>query len=238
MADKVYPMVYAFIWDFDGIIVFTPHEEAWRIAAETYGAKGFTSDFYQKYVSGKPRLEGGRAILELLGVYKALGVNTEKEKEKLLIEFTNYKNKVFRELIERGVYKVNWDTIEFIKGSKKHGIVQVLASASRNARPIADMVNVYGRRLIELFDVDVSGKGSSKKEVFAKAIEYVIKRYGFLECGIVFEDAPSGIVVAKELGLKAIGYRDPGLKEHGADLIVYSFKDLDPLKILSSLRCL
>lgn len=231
-------MVYAFIWDFDGIIVFTPHEEAWRIAAETYGAKGFTTEFYQKHVSGKPRLEGGKAILELLGVYKVLGINNEKDKERILIEFTNYKNKIFKELIKKGKYQVNLDAIEFIKRSKRYGIIQVLASASRNARFIADTIKINNERLSKMFDIDLSGKGLSKKEIFKKAIEHVIEQYGVLDCGIVFEDAPSGIVVAKDLGLKAIGYENPVLKEYGADLIISSFKDLDPLEILSDLGCL
>ncbi|WFO74655.1 HAD family phosphatase [Desulfurococcaceae archaeon MEX13E-LK6-19] len=232
-------MIYVFIWDFDGVIVFTPHEEAWRIAAETYGAKGFTHDFYLKHVAGRPRFEGGHAILELLGVYKAKGLVDSESKKKLLREFTNFKNKVFRELIERGVYEVNWSVIDFIIRAKREGIIQVLASASKNASPIAYKVIIKGYGVLaNLFDIDVSGTGRSKEEVFKNAVEYVKENYGTIDCAIVFDDAPSGVKAGKKLGLKVVGYGGNELLEAGADLVVKEFKDLNPLVLIKELGCI
>jgi len=58
----------AFVWDFDVVIAQTPHKEAWGLACEKWGVKGFTDEFYALYVSGKPRLESSRNILEKLAL--------------------------------------------------------------------------------------------------------------------------------------------------------------------------
>lgn len=232
------PMVYTFIWDFDGVIVFTPHEEAWRIATKTYGDVDLTHEFYVNYVAGKPRLEGGRIILEKLGIYRYRKAFDKKSREKLLLEFTNYKNKVYRELIEKGVYKVNWDAVNFVLKAKKHGIIQVLASASKNAAPLAYRIVLdQGIVLAKIFDIDASGKGATKEDVFREAVNAVIERYGFIKCCIVFDDSPSGIAAAKKVKLKAVGYRDERLLEKGADLVVYKFTPIDPLYLIKLLRC-
>ncbi|OYT59141.1 MAG: hypothetical protein B6U75_04425 [Desulfurococcales archaeon ex4484_217_1] len=226
-----------FIWDFDGIIVFTPHELAWKIASEAYGIRGFTSEFYRKYVSGRPRIEGGKIILEKLGYFNEKKLS-DREREEEIKKFTNFKNRVFRELVEKGFFKVNWAAISFIIKAKEHGIFQVLASASRNVHIIADRVVVKGYgKLTELFDVDVSGSGRTKDEVFKRAVDVVRRKRMKIQCIVVFEDSPSGIIAAKKLGLKTVGYRDQALRKYGADYVIYDFSKTTPLHILKELGC-
>ncbi len=226
-----------FIWDFDGIIVFTPHELAWKIASEAYGIKGFTSEFYRKYVSGRPRIEGGKNILEKLGYFNGKKLS-DKEKEEEIEKFTDFKNKVFRELVEKGVFEVNWAAISFIIKAKEHGIFQILASASRNVHIIADRVVVKGYgKLAELFDADVSGSGSTKDEVFEKAVDVARRKCVKTQCIVVFEDSPSGIIAAKKLGLKTVGYRDQTLRKYGADYVIHDFSKTTPLHVLKELGC-
>ena len=226
-----------FIWDFDGIIVFTPHELAWKIASEAYGIKGFTSEFYREYVSGRPRIEGGKNILEKLGYFNGKKLS-DKEKEEETKKFTDFKNKVFRELVEKGFFEVNWAAISFIIKAKEHGIFQILASASRNVRIIADRVVVKGYgKLAELFDADVSGSGSTKDEVFEKAVDVARRKCVKIQCIVVFEDSPSGIIAAKKLGLKTVGYRDQTLRKYGADYVIHDFSKTTPLHVLKELGC-
>jgi len=226
-----------FIWDFDGIIVFTPHELAWKIASEAYGIRGFTSEFYRKYVSGRPRIEGGKIILEKLGYFNEKKLS-DKDREEEIKKFTNFKNRVFRELVEKGFFKVNWAAIGFIIKAKEHGIFQVLASASRNVHIIADRIVVKGYgKLTELFDVDVSGSGRTKDEVFKRAVDVVRRKRIKIRCIVVFEDSPSGIIAAKKLGLKTVGYRDQALRKYGADYVIYDFSKTTPLHILKELGC-
>lgn len=231
-------MSYVFIWDFDGVIVFTPHENAWKTASEIYGIKGFNHDFYVKYVSGRPRLEGGEMILELLGFYEKHGINDEKAKKRILLEFIELKNNIFRKLINQNIYKINWDVINFITRARNEGIVQVLASASRNALSIAYKILLPNNfPLINLFDINSSGSGSTKEEVFRNGLNMVLNKYVDIKCGIVFDDAPSGILAGKKLGLKTVGYSNSSLKEIGADIIINEFSNLDPLDLIRILGC-
>jgi beta-phosphoglucomutase-like phosphatase (HAD superfamily) len=60
------------ISDVDGVLVTSPHEQAWREALAGYADPArFTTEFYQTHVAGKPLLDGGRATLEGLGVAEA-----------------------------------------------------------------------------------------------------------------------------------------------------------------------
>ncbi len=222
----------AFIWDFDGVVVFTPHYEAWSIACQDYGIKGFTREFYDKYVSGRPRVEGGLMIFKLL----APGML----KDKVLDDFLEYKNKVFHRLVREGKYKVNYDVVSFIQKARSKGILQVLASASRNAMWIAENTFIDNARLIDLFDLNVSAIGLSKEKIFAKALEKIREALGRIDnnCIVVFEDAIAGIIAAKNLGLKTVGYNLANYtSNNNPDLVVKSLKDMDPLTLLSLLGC-
>src|ERR1700761_6166730 len=58
----------AVIFDVDGVLLQSPHEEAWREALKGFGdPKRFTTAVYQDEVAGKPRLDGARAALKAVG---------------------------------------------------------------------------------------------------------------------------------------------------------------------------
>lgn len=78
-----------FMWDIDGVVVDSLHEDAWRITAmkEPWNVSGLSSDFYFAYVASRPRYEGGQNILQLTGVYERLGATTAEEKRALLEKF-------------------------------------------------------------------------------------------------------------------------------------------------------
>ena len=62
----------AAIFDVDGVLLASPHEQAWREALRGLAEPArFTTALYQAYVAGKPRLDGARAALEVLGVPNA-----------------------------------------------------------------------------------------------------------------------------------------------------------------------
>ncbi len=222
----------AFVWDFDGVVIFTPHEEAWRLACEQWGLEGFSHEFYKRYVSGRPRLEGARNILERLAPYMLA-----ERGEGVIEEFAEYKTRVYLKLLEEGKYRVNWEVVSFISDARASGILQVLASASRNVSVLSEQVKVGSLRLAELFDADVSGKGSSKLEVFQRAVQEVSSRLGSVECIVFFDDAPSGVKATKEVGGRAVGCFDEELASYGADIVVREFSQWSPAKLLEALGC-
>jgi hypothetical protein len=70
------------IFDVDGVLVDSPHEQAWREGLQqlmdnewtdirdqtSYAPEKFTPEVYQKQMSGKPRYAGAQAVLEYVGV--------------------------------------------------------------------------------------------------------------------------------------------------------------------------
>jgi len=211
----------ALIWDFDGVVVFTPHEKAWRITAHRFGILNLTSEFYHRYVSGRPRYEGARIILSLLGGYAG------PELEQLVELFASEKNRVFNLLVESGEVEVNRPAIEFIlrtRRGNRPAFKHVLASASRNAARLATRLEYLGRPLSSFFDADVSGSGATKREIFEKAMKAVREA----DCFIAIDDAPSGVRTAAELGIIPVGYSDRGLEDHGARMIIEKFEGLEP----------
>ncbi len=62
----------AAIFDVDGVLLASPHEQAWRDALTGLADPArFTTASYQAEVAGKPRLAGARAALAALGVADA-----------------------------------------------------------------------------------------------------------------------------------------------------------------------
>ena len=59
----------AAIFDVDGVLLASPHEQAWRDALVGFADPArFTTAMYQARVAGKPRLDGALAALEALGI--------------------------------------------------------------------------------------------------------------------------------------------------------------------------
>jgi beta-phosphoglucomutase-like phosphatase (HAD superfamily) len=70
------------IFDVDGVLVDSPHEQAWREGLQqlmdnewrdvrdqtSYAPEKFTPEVYQKEMSGKPRYAGAQAVLEYFRV--------------------------------------------------------------------------------------------------------------------------------------------------------------------------
>lgn len=217
-------MKIAVLWDFDGVIVFTPHEEAWRLAAARYGIAGFTSEFYFEFVAGRPRFEGAREVLERFGLLMGLD---EESRAELIRKFAEEKNAIFNELVSRGRYVVNDDALDFIERSRamrSAEVVHILASASRNVARLSKLISMRGKALSDFFDLDVSGASTSKKEIFAIGVG----KAGKCDCIIAIDDAPSGISAARELGIIPVGFQRRDLLDYGAKLVIDDFKDADP----------
>jgi len=236
-----------FIWDIDGVVVDSPHEEAWRITAmkAPWNVDGLSSDFYFSHVASRPRYEGGHNILQLKGVYERLSLTAEEEKGALLEKFCTEKNMLVRELIKAGKSRLFADAITLLLKTKSVGIWQAAASASKNARDIlthiprsrvmeeigADFgVLREGDSLCSIFEVDACGIDvGGKKNMQAFAAERLnALSLGKIKKFVVFEDAPSGIEAAKSLGYYAIGVlrigHEEALRKAGADIVVHDLR--------------
>jgi beta-phosphoglucomutase len=231
-----------FIWDIDGVVLDSPHEEAWRLTLmkEPWNVEGLSSDFYFTHAASRPRYESAHNILERLGVYQRLGATTAEEKRRLMEEYAGEKDALTKDLIRQGDFRIFADAVALLLKARRAGILQAAASASKNASTMLKKVPrsrvrselgddlgaiIEGETLHSVFDfdgcgVDVGGKMEILRYA-AQGLEELAD--GDVERFFVFEDAASGMAAAKSLGYCAIGVFRIGnkqaLREAGADMV-------------------
>jgi beta-phosphoglucomutase len=247
-----------FIWDIDGVVLDSPHEESWRLTAqnEPWNIDNLTTDFYFTHVASRSRYEGAHNILELLGVYERLGARTSESKRSLMERYAAEKDSLTKKMIGRGEFKLFEDAVTLLLKARRAGVLQAAASASKNASTM--LRNVSRSRVLEevggdfgamseadslysMFDFDGCGvEFDSKVGILRYAAEGLQKLVdGAMKRFCVFEDAPSGLEAARLLGYHAVGIFRIGkikaLEETGADLVTddlggVSLEDLLALK--------
>ena len=240
------------IFDVDGVLVDSPHEQAWRDALErlmavgwtdlagqtSYAPDKFTTEVYQAYLAGKPREAGARAALEHFGIPDPDGQRVE--------EYMAVKQADLIALIERGEFTAFNDALRFLLDLKVAGVRIAAASSSKNANIFLRKVSVAkwaggegspypfltaDSTLLDLFDANVCGRdfarGKPAPDIFlAAAAELGLPP----EQCVVIEDAQSGVQAAKAGGMACIGVARLGdallLRSAGADWVVTSLDEL------------
>jgi trehalose/maltose hydrolase-like predicted phosphorylase/beta-phosphoglucomutase-like phosphatase (HAD superfamily) len=239
------------IFDVDGVLVDSPHEQAWREAFRglmegewrevrgqtSYSPERFTTAVYQQVMAGKPRMAGARAAMEHFGV---------PDIDARVGQYAAAKQEHVVKLIEEGRFMAFADALRFILAVKAMGILVAAASSSKNAKLFLERIRLDsfaaeqrldydflrpGMTLAELFDADISGrdfpKGKPDPTIFLTAAEELGVRPG--GC-LVVEDATSGVQAAKAghmaaLGVARLDDRDL-LAGAGADLVVTTLDDV------------
>jgi beta-phosphoglucomutase len=237
----------AAIFDVDGVLVDSPHEQAWRetldglmagpweqLALDTgYKAGSLTTERYQRCVAGRPRLDGAR------GALKAIGVADPDDEH--VRSYAEDKHSRLAELMEHGPPAAFGDAITFLVGLRDAGLAIATASASHNAgRLLAAIWLPNGRSLRDVLEADVSGLDAPGKPDPAIFLE-AARRLGYPpeEC-LVVEDAPAGVEAARRGGMACVGVArsdDAGeLHASGADIVLDRLDRMDPVELLSRLR--
>ena len=248
------------VFDVDGVLVDSPHEEAWREGLRqlmegewsdirdqsTYTPEAFTSHVYQTVMSGMPRYKGAQAALEYFGVPDA---------EQRSKEYGDSKQRMIVELIEKSQFHAYPDALRFVLAVKEAGLKIVAASSSKNANAFLQRVRMdefvekeglsygfvkTGDTLLDMLDANVSGRdfeqGKPHPMIFLTAAEE-------MGCGpqesFVVEDAANGIQAAKAGEMAALGLAraedEALLEEAEADLVVNTL-DAVSLEALSEGR--
>ena len=123
------------IFDVDGVLVDSPHEQAWREGLRqlmendwsdvrgqtTYAPEKFTPEVYQRVMSGKPRYAGAQSALEHFGVPDA---------ERRAREYGDRKQVMIVELIEASQFHAYPDALRFVLAVKDMGLRIAAASSS------------------------------------------------------------------------------------------------------------
>jgi HAD superfamily hydrolase (TIGR01509 family) len=215
----------AVIFDVDGVIVASPHEQAWREALTGITDPGrLTTAIYQTYVAGKPRMDGARAVLAQLGIADPGG---------LAERYADTKQRLVETLIRAGRFAAFPDALRFVEAVKRPPWRLALASSSKNAASMLRQIRTpSGQNLLALFDADLSGidlqHGKPDPEIFLQAAKAI--GVSPANC-LVIEDAPAGIAAGVAGGMATLGVArlDDAvqLKDAGAELVVADLDDVD-----------
>ncbi|MCK0093424.1 HAD-IA family hydrolase [Rhodococcus sp. F64268] len=230
------------IFDVDGVLVDSPHEQAWReslaqlmtgpwrdlAGRTTWTPDAFTSRVYREVLSGKPRHEGALACLEYFLVPDA------RRRER---EYSERKQTMLLEMIEAGRFDAYSDGVRFVLAMRSAGIPVAAASSSKNARRFLRAIRLrdFGAGdgvLLDVFDADLSGRdfaqGKPDPEIFLTAASEL--GVSPARC-VVVEDAVSGVQAAKAGTMVALGVARAGdeheLAQASADLVVTSLDEVD-----------
>ncbi len=239
------------IFDVDGVLVDSPHEQAWREGLQqlmenewadvrgqtSYSPEKFTPEVYQRVMSGMPRYAGARAVLEYFGV---------PDPEARAQEYGDRKQVMIVELIEASQFHAYPDALRFVLAVKAAGLRIAAASSSKNANAFLERIRLDefvreeglsydfvrpGYTLLDTLDANVSGRdfaqGKPHPEIFLTAAD---------EAGVspeeafVVEDAVNGVQAAKAGEMAALGLARADDEEllagANADLVVTSLDDV------------
>jgi HAD superfamily hydrolase (TIGR01509 family) len=223
----------AAIFDVDGVLVASPHERAWRDALAGFAdPAGFTTEFYQANVAGRPRMDGARATLERLG-----GTDAVARVE----EYATAKQALIDQLIEDGAFEAFPDAVRFAAALHAAGLRLALASSSKNAEAMLRQLPAPdGRSLLSIFDADLSGRdvprGKPDPAIFLAAAQAL--GIDPAQC-LVVEDAPAGVQAARAGAMSAVGIARLGdealLHAAGADLVVTSLDQVDVAALIGGM---
>ena len=214
----------AAIFDVDGVLLASPHEQAWRDALTGLADPArFTTAMYQATVAGKPRMAGALAALEVLGVPDAAAQ---------MDAYAARKQARLEALIADGHVVAFPDALRFVAAVSALGWPMAVASSSKNAIPMLRQIRLAdGRELLPLFSANICGRdlrhGKPDPEIFQIAAKELQMMPG--HC-FVAEDAPAGIQAARAGGMAALGvarlHDEAGLQAVHADMVVTSLDEV------------
>jgi beta-phosphoglucomutase len=239
----------ALLFDVDGVIVDSPHERAWvealaqlaegewreLVGAPSYRARAFDTRTYQEFVAGRPRLDGALSVLEHFGF---------PEPHARALVYADQKQRRLLKLINEGMFTAFPDALRLITNLRRRDIRLAAASSSKNANLMMKKISLDAKQafakgtsetqsrtnLLQCFAANVCGRdvaGKPAPDIFLAAAAALAVAPA--DC-IVVEDAPAGVIAAKNGGMRAIGIarlRDEAmLIRSGADLVVSTLDDV------------
>jgi beta-phosphoglucomutase family hydrolase len=229
----------ACLFDMDGVLTRTAtvHMAAWKRTFDQFlrathpDQPEFTQDDYNRYVDGKPRLDGVRDFLAGRGITLPEGAAGDPGDALTVNGLGTRKNELLlRELDEHGV-EVYPGSRRYLEAARRAGLATAVVTASANGEQV-----VAAAGLADLLDARIDGIVAQQQGLHGKPAPDTFlagARALGVEPGsaVVFEDAVAGVEAGHAgsfgfvVGVDRVGHADD-LRAHGADVVV---TDLDQL---------
>jgi beta-phosphoglucomutase family hydrolase len=236
--------VQACLFDLDGVVTKTAlvHAAAWkemfdeflRQHAEQTGTKFVPFDKvheYDRYVDGKPRLDGTRSFLQARGIELPEGSPGDPPTAQTVNGLSNRKNALVLEMIDKQGVQVYDGSVRYINAVRAAGLRTAVVSSSANTVQVLKVAGLTG-----LFDARIDGVVAKERGLAGKPAPDTFLA-GAQALGVtaahaaVYEDALAGVQAghAGHFGI-VIGVNRTGqaaeLAKHGADVVVDDLEEL------------
>ena len=186
---------------------------------------------YDRYVDGKPRLDGTRSFLEARGIHLPEGTPDDPPGAPTICGLSNRKQELVLAKLAAGGVQVYEGTVRYIRAARDKGISTAIVSSSANTKQVLDSAN-----LSELFDVRMDGLVAAERGLRGKpAPDTFLAAAAALgvtpDHAAVFEDALAGVEAGRDghfalvVGVDRVGQAEE-LREHGADIVVKDLAEL------------
>jgi beta-phosphoglucomutase family hydrolase len=235
--------VRACLFDLDGVLTRTAtvHAAAWketfdgflRARAERTGAvfQEFTPKDYDRFVDGRPRLDGTRAFIESRGIELPLGDPDDPPGTETLNGLSNAKNELVLRKIGAGAVEVYEGSVRYVEAVRAVGLKTAVVSSSANTPAVLEAAGIA-----HLFDARVDGNVAKERGLAGKPAPDTFLAGGEMvgvgpDAAVVFEDALAGVEAGRAgrfrlvVGVDRVGQAD-ALRQHGADIVVEDLSEL------------
>ncbi|PYC83822.1 hypothetical protein C7C46_08615 [Streptomyces tateyamensis] len=234
----------AFLFDLDGVLTQTAkvHAAAWKSMFDDFlrdEARRTGDEFvpfdpggdYDRYVDGRPRLDGTRTFLASRGIELPEGGPTDPPGARTVYGLSTTKNELVLRLIKEQGVQPYPGSVEYLHRLRVLGLPRAVVSSSANCRDVLKAAGIDG-----LFDVVVDGETAKREGLPGKpAPDTYLAAAKALgtdpKDAAVFEDALAGVASGRAGGFGAVvGVNRTGqaaaLRENGADLVVDDLSEL------------
>jgi HAD superfamily hydrolase (TIGR01509 family) len=217
------------------------HEQAWKQAfdeylhylADTAGLEfiPFSAHDYDRFVDGKPRLDGTRDFLASRHLDLPEGAEGDPSDRHTVWGLSNRKNDLVATLIDSKGVHVYEGSVRYVRAAREYGLATAVVTSSANAAKVLSAAGIG-----DLFDARIDGVVAKERKLAGKPHPDTFCA-GAAALGLepiaaaVFEDALAGVSAGRAghfgcvIGVDRAG-QGRALKAAGADLVVHDLAEL------------
>jgi HAD superfamily hydrolase (TIGR01509 family) len=236
------PAIRACLFDLDGVLTKTArvHAAAWKAMFDAFlrqRAQQTGTPFvpfddlsdYQRYVDGRPRLEGTRTFLDARGIHLPDGDPSDRPGAPTIYGLSNAKNEDVVRRFHAGEVEVFEGAKRYVEAVRGDGRRTAVVSSSANAIAVLDAAHIR-----PLFDAIIDGNVAAQRHLAGKpAPDTYLAAAEALAASphdaAVYEDATVGVEAGRGfgwiVGIGAGGHADD-LRASGANVVVADLSDL------------
>jgi beta-phosphoglucomutase family hydrolase len=236
--------ITACLFDMDGVITQTAkvHAAAWKEMFDAFlrdWSASHNQPFvpfdpvtdYDRYVDGKPRLEGTASFLESRGIELPMGEESDPPGTPTIWGLSNKKNDLVQQVIERDGVQAYEGSVRYVTAAREAGLRTAIVSSSANTEAVLKAAGVES-----LFEVRVDHQVAEAAKLRGKPAPDT-----FLEAArllgvepanaTVYEDALAGVAAGRAggfgfvVGVDRVGQANE-LHAYGADVVVKDLAEL------------